>query len=137
MLDKFIGDALMAGFGIPISYDDNEDRAVRTAIAMNVELRKWNQGRVARGLDPMGHRIGVNTGVDEETFPNLMHTVGNFNEAVSHYRKGKWNAGIARFKEALKANPGDKLSTIYIERCKYLKKKTPKDWDGIWVMTDK
>ena len=63
MLDKFIGDALMAGFGIPISYDDNEDRAIRAAIAMYVELQKWNLVRVARGQDPLDHRIGVNTGL--------------------------------------------------------------------------
>ena len=63
MLDKFIGDALMAGFGIPISYDDNEDRAVRAAIAMYVELQKWNRIRDTRGQDPLGHRIGINTGL--------------------------------------------------------------------------
>ena len=32
----------MAGFGIPVSHVDNEDRAVRAAIAMIVELWEWN-----------------------------------------------------------------------------------------------
>jgi adenylate cyclase len=34
----------MAGFGIPVSHVDNEDRAVRAAIAMIVELWEWNVG---------------------------------------------------------------------------------------------
>ena len=29
MVDKFIGDAIAAGFGIPVSNDDDEDRGVR------------------------------------------------------------------------------------------------------------
>ena len=45
MLDKFIGDAIMAGFGVPISNGDDEDRAVRAGIAMISELWEWNQER--------------------------------------------------------------------------------------------
>ena len=63
MLDKFIGDAIMAGFGIPVSHDDNEDRAVRAAIAMIVELWDWNAEREARGEDAIDHGIGINTGM--------------------------------------------------------------------------
>lgn len=61
MLDKFIGDALMAAFGIPVPHDDDEDRAVRTAIAMISELRKWNADRAAQGLMELDIGIGVNT----------------------------------------------------------------------------
>jgi len=34
MLDKFIGDAIMAAFGTPVAHEDDEDRALRAAIAM-------------------------------------------------------------------------------------------------------
>jgi adenylate cyclase len=63
MLDKFIGDAIMAGFGIPVSHEDDEDRAVRAAIAMITELWDWNKVREARGEDPVDHGVGLNTGL--------------------------------------------------------------------------
>jgi len=61
MLDKFIGDAIMAAFGIPVPHDDDADRAVRTAIAMMSELHAWNQGRVADGKPPLDIGIGLNS----------------------------------------------------------------------------
>lgn len=61
MLDKFIGDAIMAGFGVPVTYDDNEDRAVRCAIAMLNALREWNVRRTVAGKKPVNIGIGLNT----------------------------------------------------------------------------
>jgi adenylate cyclase len=61
MLDKFIGDAIMAAFGIPVAYPDNEDRAVRAAIAMISDLRAWNRTRIAEGKRPLDMGIGLNT----------------------------------------------------------------------------
>ncbi len=61
MLDKFIGDAVMAAFGIPVAHDDDADRAVRTAIAMIHELWAWNQGRVNEGKMAVDIGIGLNT----------------------------------------------------------------------------
>ena len=61
MLDKFIGDAIMAAFGLPIAHDDDEDRAVRTAIAMIRECRRWSLNRVQRGQKPVEMGIGLNT----------------------------------------------------------------------------
>ncbi|MBN1104937.1 MAG: GAF domain-containing protein [Deltaproteobacteria bacterium] len=61
MLDKFIGDAVMAGFGIPVAHGDDEDRAVRAAVTMICELSAWNQKRVEEGKMPVHIGIGVNT----------------------------------------------------------------------------
>ena len=63
MLDKFIGDAIMAAFGLPQPGTDDEDRAVRTAIAMIRSLQEWNSTRVADGKPPIDMGIGVNTDV--------------------------------------------------------------------------
>ena len=61
MLDKFIGDAIMAAFGIPVGHDDDADRAVRTAIAMIRELWTWNGERSAEGKMAVDIGIGLNT----------------------------------------------------------------------------
>ncbi len=61
MLDKFIGDAIMAAFGLPIAHDDDEDRAVRAAIAMLRECGRWSLERVKRGQRPVEMGIGLNT----------------------------------------------------------------------------
>lgn len=61
MLDKFIGDAMMAGFGVPVPHDDDEDRAVRSAIAMMTSLREWNAEREAKGEMTIDHGVGLNT----------------------------------------------------------------------------
>ena len=61
MLDKFIGDAIMGAFGLPIPHDDDEDRAVRASIAMIRECRRWSAERVARGQKPVDMGIGLNT----------------------------------------------------------------------------
>jgi adenylate cyclase len=61
VLDKFIGDAIMAIFGLPIAQDDDEDRAVRAGIAMLRGLAAWNAERVAEGKKPVDMRIGIST----------------------------------------------------------------------------
>ncbi|HOK07045.1 MAG TPA: GAF domain-containing protein [Syntrophales bacterium] len=61
MLDKFIGDAIMAAFGVPVPHDDDEDRAVRAAVAMIKALNRWNAKRQAEGKKPVGMGIGLNT----------------------------------------------------------------------------
>ena len=61
MLDKFIGDAIMACFGLPVPHGDDPDRAVRAAITMIRELWEWNVERRAHGLKTVDMGIGLNT----------------------------------------------------------------------------
>ncbi|MDD5167712.1 MAG: GAF domain-containing protein [Syntrophales bacterium] len=63
MLDKFIGDAIMAAFGIPIAREDDEDRAVRAAIAMIRALERWNAERQVQGKKPVRMGLGLNTDI--------------------------------------------------------------------------
>jgi adenylate cyclase len=61
MLDKFIGDAIMAVFGLPLPAEDDEDRALRASIEMIRSLWGWNHERDGRGEPPVDMGIGLNT----------------------------------------------------------------------------
>ena len=61
-LDKFIGDAVMAFFGAPISQPDHPRRAVAAAAKLIESLTAWNLERAGRGEPKVAVRVGVNTG---------------------------------------------------------------------------
>jgi adenylate cyclase len=58
-LDKFIGDAVMAVFGAPISRPDDPVRAVRAALRMRRSLREFNVRQVAQGKRAIETGIGI------------------------------------------------------------------------------
>lgn len=62
MLDKFMGDAMMAVFGAPVAREDDATRAVMAALEMRRILARYNQQRVARGLQPIETGIGITKG---------------------------------------------------------------------------
>jgi adenylate cyclase len=216
MLDKFIGDAIMAVFGIPFGHDDDPDRAVRAAIGMMKALKIFNLKRAEKKLMLIDHGIGINTdtivsgnigsekrmdytvigdGVnlasrieslckqygahiliseftfralkatyrtrqldkvivkgkatpaaifevidfhDAESFPNQIEVLSHFNNGIEYYNSAAWDKAIECFELALKSNPHDKPSQVYIERCNELKANPPgSEWNGVWVMTHK
>ena len=216
MLDKFIGDAIMAIFGTPFSHDDDPDRGVRAAIKMMTELYILNDAREKAGQIPIDHGMGVNTDMvvsgnigspkrmdytvigdgvnlaarlesackqygvriiiseytfdglkatyrtreidkvivkgktkpvsiyevldyhNDNTFPNMIEVLGNFNSGIEYYKNARWDDAKKLFNEALKGNSEDKCSKMYIERCDYMKQNPPKgEWDGVWVMKTK
>lgn len=61
-LDKYLGDGMMALFGVPKDDDDAAANAVRCGLAMQLALRSLNRTRHARGEPPIGMGIGVNIG---------------------------------------------------------------------------
>jgi adenylate cyclase len=216
MLDKFIGDAIMAVFGLPVPEEDDEDRALRAAIAMIRSLREWNPERERRGDPRVDIGIGLNTdaivagnigspkrmdytmigdgvnlasrlesackhygvrillsemtvsklkGVyrlreidkvivkgktkpvaifesldyhDDASFPNLMETVGAFNEGLARYREGSFEKAEEWFERALRANPDDTLSAMYRDQSVALRDRPPPPgWDGVSVLEHK
>ena len=61
-VEKFIGDAVMAVFGIPAVREDDALRAVRAASEMRGELEELNERLEARWGVRLRVRMGVNTG---------------------------------------------------------------------------
>ena len=70
MIDKHIGDAVMALFGAPTAREDDVERAIRAALAMQEELATF---RDAQQIE-LAMRIGINTG------PVLLGEVGTTGE---------------------------------------------------------
>ncbi len=67
--EKFMGDAVLAVFGVPRSHEDDAERAVRAALEMQAVLSELNRGFVAEGRPELAMRIGVESGevlVDQE-----------------------------------------------------------------------
>lgn len=62
VLDKFIGDAIMALYGVPFNGEQDADNAVNTANGMFTALRVLNERRAGRGMDPVDIGIGISTG---------------------------------------------------------------------------
>lgn len=61
-LDKYIGDAVMAFWGAPVSFPDHASRAVATALLMQDSAARLNRDFLARGWPELKIGIGLNTG---------------------------------------------------------------------------
>jgi len=62
VVDKYIGDAIMAVFGAPVSRPDDAKNAVRAAVGMRHALTHLNERLAERGLAPLKTGIGLHTG---------------------------------------------------------------------------
>lgn len=213
ILDKYIGDMIMAVFGSVRSRQDDAANAVLVGSRMMMALRELNLRRAAAGQEPIRIGIGISTGdvvagsigspkrleytvigdrvnlaerlqnankyygtgvlmcettaarlstpvrmrdLDlirvrgmqapvslcevlehhtAESFPHMDEVIFAFAEAVAHYRDRNWDRATRLFKDVLKANPADRPSSLYLERCEiYRRQPPPADWDGVWTL---
>jgi adenylate cyclase len=213
ILDKYIGDMIMAVFGSVRSTTDDAANAVKVGSRMMMALRELNLRRNAVGQEPIRIGIGISTGdvvagsigspkrleytvigdrvnlaerlqnankyygtgvlicettaarlsvpvrmreldlirvrgmqrpvsLSEvlehhttDTFPHMDEVIFAFAEAVAHYRDRNWDQAIRLFNEVLRANPADRPSSLYLERCEiYRKTPPPANWDGVWSL---
>ena len=63
IVEKFIGDAVVAVFGVPTAHEDDPTRALRAALRMRRGLDRLNRSLEDVHAIRLAMRIGVNTGV--------------------------------------------------------------------------
>ncbi len=65
-VEKFVGDAVLAVFGAPVTHEDDPERALRVALAMRERMavinRRWSDRFVHGAAEPLTLHVGVNTG---------------------------------------------------------------------------
>src|SRR4029077_1514306 len=61
-VEKYIGDAIFAVFGVPHASDDDAVNALACAEMMLAALERWNEERVRDGESPLAIGIGLNYG---------------------------------------------------------------------------
>jgi adenylate cyclase len=61
-VDKFIGDAIMAVWGVPVSHGNDTENAINSALLMREVLLKFNKGRGSLKKPIIKIGCGINTG---------------------------------------------------------------------------
>ncbi|HVM34253.1 MAG TPA: AAA family ATPase [Actinomycetota bacterium] len=62
VVEKFIGDAIFALFGVPVAHEDDPDRAVRAGLEMQAALAELNRDFAAEGKPELALRTGIEAG---------------------------------------------------------------------------
>ncbi len=63
VVDKYIGDAVMALFGAPLMHSDHAARSVRGALGIRAAVEALNAEFAAEGQPPIAVGVGINTAV--------------------------------------------------------------------------
>ncbi|MCI0381670.1 MAG: HAMP domain-containing protein [Chlamydiae bacterium] len=63
VIDKYVGDEVMALYGVPIDKEDSALKAIFTGLKMVDVLKKWNEERQKKGLPKIEMGIGIHTGI--------------------------------------------------------------------------
>ena len=61
-LERFMGDGMLAVFGIPATHEDDPERAVRAGLAMLERVARLGEALVAEGRPPIDIRVGIEAG---------------------------------------------------------------------------
>lgn len=62
VVDKYVGDEVMAIYGAPITHPDHAIRAVSTGVLILETLKQWNEERRQQNLTPIEMGVGVHSG---------------------------------------------------------------------------
>ncbi|WPF87783.1 adenylate/guanylate cyclase domain-containing protein [Cyanobacterium aponinum AL20118] len=96
-IDEFMGDGILVLFGAPISRNDDADRAIACAIAMQLAMKEINQQIETWGYSPLKMGIGINTGEvvvgnigsEKRTKYGIVGSEVNLTYRIESYTKGR------------------------------------------------
>lgn len=63
IIDKYLGDEVMAFFGAPIDHGDSALRAIRSGLKIVEAIKTWNKEQEKQGLGKIELGIGIHSGV--------------------------------------------------------------------------
>jgi len=86
--DNFLGDAIMAFYGAPVSDEDDEWRALKTALELQETFQMWKGKWQTEDLTDLGLAIGLHTG------EAIVGNIGS--ELVMHYTVIGDTANVAK-----------------------------------------
>ncbi len=72
----------------------------------------------------------------EGSFPNIDAVLAAFEAGLRQYRRREWAKGAEHFAEALRGNPHDRPTQIFLDRCwTYLARPPGDSWTGVAEIT--
>src|SRR2546428_8688022 len=117
-VEKFVGDAVMAVFGVPVAHEDDALRAVRAASEMDERLANLNSELERRYGSRIALRMGLNTGevvTGDATSVQMLVTGDAVNVAARlepHARPGEILLGAATYRLVRDAVEADRVEPI-------------------------
>jgi len=129
MVDKLLGDAVMALFGAPVALGDDALRAVRCALEMQQEIERLNQERGEDGMPELAMGIGINTGtvvagnIGSET--RMEYTVIGDNVNVAARLQGVAQRGDVMISEGTLAHIKNMVEVVPLEPVELKGKQKP------------
>jgi adenylate cyclase len=109
-----------------------------TIMISDVTLKACGDRLVSRPIDLVGvkgkdNKIMVHEllGLTNETSSKIVNFCSDFKSAFASYVKKDWSVGLSLFQKLASENLDDKLSQIYVDRCREYQQNPPDaSWDG-------
>ena len=116
-----------------------------TIMISDVTLKACGNRLITRPIDLVGvkgkdKKIMVHElmGLTNETASKIVNFCTDFKTAFAAYVKKDWSLGLSLFQKLASENPEDKLSQIYVDRCREYQQNPPDaSWDGGYQFHEK
>jgi Adenylate and Guanylate cyclase catalytic domain len=129
-LDKYIGDAIMAFWGAPVTEPGHAAQAVSAAMAMQERLGPLNATFKARGWPELSIGVGINTG------PMSVGDMGS--KLRKAYRAQDWDQADVALFNLRRLHLDAPLYVLYAERIARHRTAPPEpSWDGVTSFEEK